>query len=83
MLVGVELQRLAAEDRLGSDVELGSREVDDEVARVEVLVVLRVDQHVRERRRGVADVGRLRGPVDDVADQPVDASSAGGPAWPC
>ena len=57
--LGVELERLAAEDRLWTDVDLRSWKIDDEVSGVEVLVVLRIDQDVREWRRRVSDVCRL------------------------
>ena len=38
--VRVEIQRLAAEDRLWTDVELRAGQIDDEIPRVEVLVIL-------------------------------------------
>ena len=38
----------------------GRREIDDEVARVDVLRGIGVDEEVGERRRRVSDVGGLR-----------------------
>src|SRR4051812_33335623 len=40
----VELKWLSSEYRLWTDVDAGARKVDDEIAREQVLVVLRVDQ---------------------------------------
>jgi hypothetical protein len=69
---GIEVQGLAAKNGFRTDVWKRAREVDNEVPRVEILVIAWVDENIREGGCGVSDVGGFRNLVDDLADKTVD-----------